>query len=249
MKIFKLRGLNDSTPDTIAHRQMVVDYATTFCERLMDRAEKDNPVLADYAADFCDDIMKRAERHDESKLHEPEKERFDYVGTHQHLGKHTYGSEEYKKSLEYLGPALKHHYEVNDHHPEHFENGFDGMNLMQVVELFCDWEAACHRNKNGNIYQSLERNKDRFKLSDDLYAILKTTADVFEGKETEDGDLMGLVHGWLYALSYPLSECNGNTGMDLYDCLGVGREQCGFSDQVYHILLNTAKTTNKDNED
>lgn len=147
--------LQDSTPDTLAHRKMVEDYAT----------------------DFCADVMARAERHDESKLHSPEKERFDYVGTKQHLGKHEYGSPEYKKSLEYLGPALQHHYEANDHHPEHFENGVDGMNLMQLVEMWCDWCAACKRNKGGNIRQSLEKNKERFHLSGQLYSILMNTAD------------------------------------------------------------------------
>lgn len=239
--------LNDSTQDTLAHRQMVEDYATTFCERLMDMAEKDNSVLADYAADFCDDIMKRAGCHDESKLHEPEKERFDYVVTHQHLGKHEYGSEEYKKSLEYLGPALKHHYEVNDHHPEHFENGIDGMNLMQVVELFCDWEAACHRNKNGNIYQSLEKNKERFNISDNLYGIFKTTADVFEGNtkdiSAEDFDLTGLVLEWLDLFS----GCNGKPDTSLFDNVDAVSEQFGFSDQVYRIILNTAKSFNTEN--
>ena len=151
----------DSTQDTLAHRQLVVDFAT----------------------DFCTDIMDRAERHDESKLHEPEKERFDFVGTHQHLSKHQCGSDEYKKSLEYLGPALDHHYEVNDHHPQHFEDGIDGMNLMQFVEMWLDWLAACKRNKNGNIRQSLEVNKDRFGLSEQLYHILLNTADVVEPKE------------------------------------------------------------------
>ena len=232
----------DSTKDTLAHRQMVVDYATTFCERLMDLAEKDNPVLADCAADFCDDIMKRAERHDESKLHEPEKERFDYVGTHQHLGKHEYGSDEYKKSLEYLGPALQHHYEVNDHHPEHFKNGVEGMNLMQLVELFCDWEAACHRNKNGNIYQSLEKNKERFKLSEDLYGILKTTADGIEGNtesvSEEDFSLEGLVLEWLDCLA----DCKGNLDVNLYDSIELSCDSHGFSDQVHRIVLNTANT-------
>lgn len=193
--------------------------------------------------------MKRAERHDESKLHEPEKERFDYVGTHQHLGKHEYGSEEYKKSLEYLGPALKHHYEVNDHHPEHFENGIDGMNLMQVVELFCDWEAACHRNKNGNIYQSLEKNKERFNLSDNLFTILKTTADIFEGNaddiSQETMDLAGLVLEWLDCLA----DHNGKPDTDLYDVLDVISDDHKFSDQVYRILLNTAKTFNTENEE
>lgn len=144
----------DSTPDTLAHRQLVVRYAI----------------------DFCTEIMDRAEHHDESKLHSPEKERFDYVGTTQHLGKYAYGSADYKKSLEYLGPALEHHYKSNDHHPQHFKTGIDGMNLMQVVEMWLDWCAACKRNKDGNIMQSLEINKERFNLSDQLYNILKNTA-------------------------------------------------------------------------
>lgn len=241
--------MNDSTQDTLAHRQMVVDYATDFCHKLLDMAEKDSPTLADYAADFCEDIMSRAEKHDESKLHAPEKERFDYVGTHQHLSKHTYNSDEYKKSLEYLGPALKHHYEVNDHHPEHFENGIDGMNLMQLVELFCDWEAACHRNKNGNIYQSLETNKERFALSDNLYDIFKTTADEFEGKTEditdEDLSIEGLVVLWLDCLA----GCNGTPDIGMYDALEACSEQQGLSEQVYRILLNTAKTKTKDNEE
>lgn len=230
----------DSTPDTLAHRQMVVDYATDFCSRLMDMAEKNGSVLADYAADFCDDTMKRAERHDESKLHAPEKERFDYVGTHQHLGKCKYGSDEYKKSLEYLGPALQHHYEVNDHHPEHFENGVDGMNLMQLVELFCDWDAACHRNKDGNIYQSLEKNKERFTLAEDLYSILKTTADIFEGKTENvsetDMDLCGLVLVWLDCLAGH----GGKTDAGLYEELVTISGSHKFSDQINHIVLNTA---------
>lgn len=134
-------------------------------------------MVVDYAVDFCNEIMDRAERHDESKLHTPEKERFDYVGTHQHLGKYAYGSDEYKKSLEYLGPALEHHYEVNDHHPQFFQDGIDGMNLMQLVEMWLDWCAACKRNKDGDIMKSLEINKDRFKLSNQLYRILCNTAN------------------------------------------------------------------------
>lgn len=231
--------LNDSTPDTLAHRQMVIDYATDVCSRLMDRSEQDNPIIADYAADFCDDIMSRAEKHDESKLHEPEKERFDYVGTHQHLGKYKYGSDEYKKSLEYLGPALKHHYEVNDHHPEHFENGIDGMNLMQLTELFCDWEAACHRNKDGNIYQSLEHNRERFHLSEDVFNMLRCTANVIEGAKSNaenPTDLLDIIKLWLI--------CRANDTNGVYDSIEVFSDRYGFSDQLYHIFLNTAKTLN-----
>lgn len=151
--------LRDSTPDTLEHRQQVV-----------------NGIV-----DFCEDLMRRADKHDESKLHSPEKEKFDFVGTHQHLGKHEYGSPEYNKSLEYLGDALKHHYDNNDHHPEHFANGVDGMNLMQLCEMFFDWNAAAKRNKGGNIFESLKKNKDRFHLSDQLYNVLKNTAEAITG--------------------------------------------------------------------
>lgn len=230
--------MSDSTQDTLAHRQMVVGYATDFCSRLMDMAETSDDAIADYAADFCADIMERADRHDESKLHAPEKERFDYVGTHNHLGKCKYGSDEYKKSLEYLGPALKHHYEVNDHHPEHFEDGVDGMNLAQVVEMFCDWEAASHRNKDGNIYQSLMKNKERFALADDLFSAFRATADAFKGKADkafkDHVDLVDLVLEWL--------DCRTSYVDNLYSTIEESCKDHGFSNQVYHILLNTAKT-------
>ena len=151
--------LRDSTPDTLEHRQHVV-----------------NGIV-----DFCEDLMRRADVHDESKLHSPEKEKFDFVGTHKHLGKQKYGSPEYEQSLKYLGDALKHHYEENDHHPEHFKDGVSGMNLMQLCEMFFDWNAAAKRNKDGNIYESLKVNKERFGLSDQLYSILKNTADALTG--------------------------------------------------------------------
>lgn len=51
------------------------------------------------------------------------------------------------------------------------------MNLMQLVEMWLDWCAACKRNKDGNILKSLEINKDRFKLSNQLYRILCNTAN------------------------------------------------------------------------
>lgn len=94
-----------------------------------------------------------------------------------------YGSEEYKKSLEKLKVALNHHYENNSHHPEYYEDGIDGMDLFDVVEMFFDWCAATKRNKDGNIYKSLDINKDRFKMSDQLYNIMKNTADRYVKKQ------------------------------------------------------------------
>jgi hypothetical protein len=118
-------------------------------------------------------LISRIYEHDKSKLEEPELHYFD---THsQRLAGLTFGSDEYKQSLKELEPALKHHYSVNRHHPEHFENGIRGMTLIDIVEMFCDWYASTKRNKNGNIMKSIEIGQKRFYYSDDLKAIFENT--------------------------------------------------------------------------
>jgi hypothetical protein len=83
----------------------------------------------------------------------------------------TYGSSEYKQFLKELGPALEHHYANNRHHPEHFPNGYRDMNLIDIVEMFCDWVAATKRHDNGDIMRSFDLNKKRFCMSDDIVSI------------------------------------------------------------------------------
>lgn len=124
----------------------------------------------------------RGEMHDKSKLLPPEVEAFD-IATPKLAGL-VYGSEEYKESLRDLGPALRHHFEVNDHHPEHFENGVRGMSLMALIEMLCDWRAASERTKQRTddpekvktFADGLAYQKERFGISDDLYEILLNTA-------------------------------------------------------------------------
>jgi hypothetical protein len=77
-----------------------------------------------------------------------------------------------------MGPALKHHYDHNDHHPEHFPNGVEDMDLMQITEMLCDWIAAGRRHADGgDIHRSIEQNAERFGYGDELRKILHTTAD------------------------------------------------------------------------
>lgn len=111
--------------------------------------------------------------HDQTKLGPNEKPIFDRVtGKLKGL---TYGSDEYKASLKDLGPALAHHYANNSHHPEHYTNGVDGMSLLDVIEMLCDWKAAGERHADGSITRSLTVNRGRFKISDQLHAILENT--------------------------------------------------------------------------
>jgi hypothetical protein len=50
------------------------------------------------------------------------------------------------------------------------------MDLIDLLEMFCDWKAASERHANGNIYKSIKINKQRFNISDQLEQIFINTA-------------------------------------------------------------------------
>lgn len=124
------------------------------------------------------ELMERGKHHDNSKLASPEKELFDEFTPK--LKATTYGSKEYKELLKGLRVALDHHYKNNSHHPEYYKNGINGMNLFDLIEMFLDWKAAGERHHDGNIFKSIEHNKDRFEISDQLTQILINTAKYLE---------------------------------------------------------------------
>jgi hypothetical protein len=126
------------------------------------------------------ELHHRALTHDDSKQLPPEVGAFDRVT--EKLAGLTYGSVEYKESLEELGPALQHHYANNRHHPEHFPNGVAGMNLVDLVEMLCDWCAATKRHADGDLDKSITINAERFGLDPQLVSILRNTAEWVRGK-------------------------------------------------------------------
>ena len=143
-----------SIPDTKEHIGIVIQKLTTMALQLIDRAQN----------------------HDKSKLEEPELSVFDEVTPR--LKNLTYGSPEYKESLNEMGVALSHHYIMNRHHPEHFENGIKDMNLIDKIEMIADWKAAVQRHDDGDINKSMEINRIRFNISDYDMAILRAILEV-----------------------------------------------------------------------
>lgn len=130
--------------------------------------------VQDLASTFAGLLCDRAAVHDNTKFLPPEREEF--ILRTQHLKGLDYGSAEYKEQLKLMEPALKHHYQCNHHHPEHYENGIDGMTLIDLVEMFCDWIAASERHESGDIFKSIEYNTERFGLSEQLASVLRNTA-------------------------------------------------------------------------
>lgn len=143
----------DSTKDTLKHIKRVKFYIKSCVKELHNRTKL----------------------HDRDKIHNViEKALFDEFTPK--LKYCTYGSDEYNLFLNSLKSALDIHYSINRHHPEHFANGINGMNLIDVLEMICDWKAASERHADGDIFRSIEINQNRFGYSDDLKNILINTA-------------------------------------------------------------------------
>lgn len=118
-------------------------------------------------------LDERARNHDLSKLESPEAEIFGEFTPE--LAKVEYGTPEYSALLEKVKPAIEHHYANNRHHPEYHRDGINDMNLIDLIELLCDWKAATERNKNGNIRKSLEINAERYGIDEQLTRIFSNT--------------------------------------------------------------------------
>ncbi len=141
----------DSRSDTFMHSQRVGELMVQIVKELLDRST-------------C---------HDRSKTQPPEVEVFDEFTPK--LKGSTYGSGEYKGFLTAMGEGLRHHYAANRHHPEHFAGGVNDMTLVDLVEMLADWKAATERHDDGSLARSLDINRERFGLSDQLAGILENT--------------------------------------------------------------------------
>lgn len=144
---------HDSRPDTYAHIAEV-------------RARLLNAAVM---------LIRRAHEHDASKLVSPEVEVFDEFTPK--LADSTYGSDEYKEFLAGMGEGLTHHYAANSHHPEHYEDGIHGMDLLDLIEMLCDWKAATLRHADGDLDRSITHNRGRFGYGDEIEGLLRLTAE------------------------------------------------------------------------
>lgn len=135
-----------------------------------------------YLRIITDKLTSRGISHDKTKLESPEVELF--IEFTPRLAELKYGSEEYKESLAGLKPALDHHYAHSRHHPEHFSKGIADMNLVDIMEMLCDWKAAGERQRDGNLLKSIELNAQRFGYDDQLKQIFINTAKMLDEVET-----------------------------------------------------------------
>ena len=124
-----------------------------------------------WAAHFGRILADRALVHDASKLNNPvEKQMFDTWTPE--LKTREAGTPEYQEALAQMGVGLQMHYQANSHHPEHYKDGVDGMNLYDVVEMVCDWMVVCEKK---GVPVDMGYLQTRFKISPQLRAIIENT--------------------------------------------------------------------------
>lgn len=119
-------------------------------------------------------LFLRGRDHDESKLQEPEFTLYEKLSENIKAieDEFGYGSHQYEKYIRDNQDAFYLHFKKNRHHPEYHPNGIDDMNLVDIIELFCDWKAAA--SKRGKPV-NLDANQKRFGVSDQLIRIFENT--------------------------------------------------------------------------
>lgn len=143
----------------------------TSTEKTLRHINRVSELLGQFASEF----IKRAALHDRSKFDAEEAGPLaEMDALIERDGNVPFGSHEYEERKKLLGPMLRHHYENNSHHPEHYANGVDGMDLFDLVEMFADWKAASERGEQSSIGVSV--GCEKYKISPQLENIMKNTA-------------------------------------------------------------------------
>lgn len=74
--------------------------------------------------------------------------------------------------------------DIIEAHKKTLESNINGMNLVDVLEMVCDWVAACKRHNDGDPWKSLEINTKRFAISPQLSTVIGNTIKQIQGSES-----------------------------------------------------------------
>lgn len=120
-------------------------------------------------------LVVRCVVHDKSKLQEPE---FSLWVKMDEEPKYRYGTKEYEDKIKRNKKVFELHYKSNRHHPEHFANGIYDMNLIDLLEMCCDWISYKDDIRVTEAIEMVEMQSKRFGFSDEIKILLKNT--IFE---------------------------------------------------------------------
>ena len=132
-------------------------------------------LVVKFLTPIIQELTKRMVEHDDSKFEDDEFPCF--VQAKEEFKQVQFGTEEYEKIRAKYAAPINAHYRKNSHHPEHYQNGIEGMDLLDILELIVDWKAASMREKDGgNIEKSIEISAQKYGIDKQLSEILLNTA-------------------------------------------------------------------------
>lgn len=133
-------------------------------------------------------LKDRAANHDKSKLEYPEKQGFIRMDKEP---RYPYGSPEYFDKMKRYDYVLKKHYENNSHHPEHYDGWICEMDLLDIIEMLCDWTSYREGLTPQEAIYTVEQQVKRFHISDELSSIMINTLKRYLVDYTELDRFMG----------------------------------------------------------
>lgn len=126
-----------------------------------------------YLLQLAHRLEERALLHDLSKLQLDEFGGF--IEIQQIARGHRIDSEEYKASIQ--AEVVNLHLSRNSHHPEYYPDGLWGMNLLDMIEMVIDWQAASETYGKATLLEALPIQKERFKMTDRQYWLIQFIAE------------------------------------------------------------------------
>lgn len=120
------------------------------------------------------ELMTRALTHDSSKFTTqqlkdnlitlPDKWKIQAAG-------HGYHSPQQKEHRQKFAPEIDRHRSAHPHHPEHFGNDVNKMDLIDLLEMLCDWYVSAP-----DIDQSIGENSGDYNIDPHIRQLLENTA-------------------------------------------------------------------------
>lgn len=121
---------------------------------------------------FIKKLQDRANNHDISKLKQPE---IEWLIQMDKESSFPYGSPQYYEKMKKWEKFFEHHYKENRHHPNHFADGIQGFNIVDLVEFIADITSYLENMHPGDAIRIIDEQKERFGFDDQIAQILKNT--------------------------------------------------------------------------
>jgi hypothetical protein len=136
--------------------------------------------VAKYLIQFAQELQNRSLVHDDSKFG-PEEFPI-YASMFDEFAKHPFGTPGYEAAKEAIKVAVDKHHSLNRHHPEHHVDTVRGMDLVDLLEMLCDWKAATmnHPKAPGNMIRSLDHAVKKYNISPELATVLMNTIENYK---------------------------------------------------------------------